>query len=165
MLSSASASPVWGIERLVRPGNHFLSPSSVLGRLQRRLVLTRSWVDPHTTSLRSASSVLKPLRLQLGARARVDCVDKQKLQERCLPSFGVQTVTEFGEFEVMSHCSTFSSIFIRWGNVVACIFRIAFARCTFTVTSLNPSSAAICLFSFPAATLAITSRSRRLKDR
>ena len=52
----------------------------------------------------------------------------------------------------MSKCS---SIFIRWAKLVAHIFRMALARCTFTVTSLNPSSAAICLFRFPAATLAI----------
>ena len=61
----------------------------------------------------------------------------------------------------MSKCS---SIFIRWAKLVAHIFRMALARCTFTVTSLNPSSAAICLFRFPAATLAITSRSRPLRD-
>ena len=41
----------------------------------------------------------------------------------------------------MSKCS---SIFIRWGKLVAHIFRMALERCTFTATSLNPSSAAIC---------------------
>jgi hypothetical protein len=43
-------------------------------------------------------------------------------------------------------------------------FRIALARCTFTVTSLTPKSAAICLFSAPAATWAMTSRSRPLSE-
>ena len=47
---------------------------------------------------------------------------------------------------------------------LACNFRIALARCTFTVTSLTPKSAAICLFSAPAATRAMTSRSRPLSD-
>ena len=43
-------------------------------------------------------------------------------------------------------------------------FRIAWERCTFTVTSLTPRSAAICLFRPPAATRATTSRSRWLRS-
>ena len=55
-------------------------------------------------------------------------------------------------------------IFTRSANVLARIFRMARARWTFTVTSLNPSLAAICLFMSPAATLTITSRSRGLGE-
>ena len=44
----------------------------------------------------------------------------------------------------------------------ACILRIIFPRCALTVISLIPSSAPTCLFSRPATTSAITSRSRRL---
>ena len=43
-------------------------------------------------------------------------------------------------------------------------FRMALARCTFTVTSLTPRSAAICLFRPPEATRITTSRSRWLSD-
>ena len=57
-----------------------------------------------------------------------------------------------------------SIIFIRCASDVACNFRIALARCTFTVTSLKLSSAAICLLSFPPATSVMTCRSRTLSD-
>ena len=44
------------------------------------------------------------------------------------------------------------------------IFRMALPRCTLTVISATPSLPAICLFIRPAATSAITSCSRAVKD-
>ena len=46
----------------------------------------------------------------------------------------------------------------------AFIFSITRPRCTFTVTSLVPSSPATCLLSSPETTRAMTSRSRGVND-
>src|SRR5262245_59712192 len=45
----------------------------------------------------------------------------------------------------------------------ACILAITCPRCSLTVASADPSSAAICLFSRPATTPVITSRSRGVR--
>jgi hypothetical protein len=53
-----------------------------------------------------------------------------------------------------------SAIRAKSGSEDAFIFRITWPRWTFTVISLIPISPAICLFSRPATTHAIASRSR-----
>ena len=70
----------------------------------------------------------------------------------------------FAALAVADQLLTCSIILTKSATVFARIFRMALARCSFTVTSLTPRSAAICLFRSPAATLAITSRSRELSD-
>src|SRR5437764_8238367 len=57
-----------------------------------------------------------------------------------------------------------SAIFTRSARDRACIFLMRLPRWIFTVISLRPSSAAICLFMSPAVTSLITSRSRGLSD-
>jgi hypothetical protein len=57
-----------------------------------------------------------------------------------------------------------ASIFTRSATEPADIFRITLPRCDFTVITLMLSSAAICLFSSPATTKAMTSRSRGVSD-
>src|SRR6267154_2517372 len=56
--------------------------------------------------------------------------------------------------------SSLSAILTSSANDLALSFRIIWPRWTFTVASLSPISAAICLLSLPAATSLITSRSR-----
>ena len=58
---------------------------------------------------------------------------------------------------------TFCVIRTRSATESACIFFITRPRCTFTVFSAAPSSAAICLLSIPVTTRASTSRSRGVK--
>jgi hypothetical protein len=60
--------------------------------------------------------------------------------------------------------SASTAILTKSATDLARNFRIAVARCTFTVTSLTPKSAAICLFKAPAATRATISRSRALSE-
>jgi hypothetical protein len=60
--------------------------------------------------------------------------------------------------------SDLSAIRISWTRDWAFILRIACPRCILTVTSLLPSSPAICLFSKPDTTSFITSRSRLVRD-
>src|SRR3974390_1054857 len=57
-----------------------------------------------------------------------------------------------------------SAIRLSSGSDRAFIFRIKWLRCTFTVDSVMPISAAICLFRRPAVTWIMTSRSRVLSE-
>jgi len=52
----------------------------------------------------------------------------------------------------------------RSASESAFIFRITWPRCALTVISLVPNSEATCLFSRPATTQAMTSRSRRVRE-
>src|SRR3974390_426008 len=62
-------------------------------------------------------------------------------------------------------CSlSISAIRLSSGSDRAFIFRIKWLRCTFTVDSVMPISAAICLFRRPAVTWIMTSRSRVLSE-
>jgi hypothetical protein len=57
-----------------------------------------------------------------------------------------------------------STILTSSANDFARILCMALARCSFTVTSLNPKLAAICLFSSPATIRVTTSLSRALNE-
>src|SRR5215471_14597580 len=56
-----------------------------------------------------------------------------------------------------------SAIRTRSANDFAAIFRMTLPRCTFTVISVTPISAATCLFNKPPVTQAMTSCSRGVK--
>jgi len=57
-----------------------------------------------------------------------------------------------------------SAIFTKSASDLAPIFRVAWPRCTFTVISVTPISAATCLFNSPPVTHAMTSCSRGVRE-
>src|ERR1700756_1858409 len=59
--------------------------------------------------------------------------------------------------------SNLAAILTSSASDSACILRITWPRCIFTVISLVPRSKAICLLSMPATTMAMTSHSRAVR--
>ena len=79
-------------------------------------------------------------------------------------SDSVNVIVSAGGLVYLAGSASRSAILTNSARELASILRIAFPRWIFTVISLIPTSAAICLFNSPVTTRCITSRSRGVKE-